>query len=88
MEAAKGGSCQELESLLAANFALIQYQGQGTNFSFTGHTALHWAAAKGRVRAVCPAAEGAHASLVSSVLFYLRLGTLHLSPSTTVISPT
>lgn len=25
------------------------YRGQGTNFSFTGHTALHWAAAKGQV---------------------------------------
>jgi hypothetical protein len=34
------------------NAALLQYQGQGTNFSFTGHTAAHWAAAKGHVEVI------------------------------------
>jgi hypothetical protein len=39
-------------SCCGQNAALLQYQGQGTNFSFTGHTAVHWAAAKGQLEAL------------------------------------
>lgn len=50
-------SADELSSAVGAgcccqNAALLLYQGQGTNFSFTGHTAVHWAAAKGQVQAL------------------------------------
>lgn len=52
MEAAKGGDTGTLKALLSSNPNLITYQGQGTSFSFTAHSALHWAAAKGHVGAV------------------------------------
>jgi hypothetical protein len=38
--------------MLDVNPRLLSYQGQGTAYSFTAHTALHWAAAKGHVHAV------------------------------------
>lgn len=36
----------------AYHLSISHSQGEGTNFSFTGHTALHWAAAKGHAAAV------------------------------------
>ncbi|KAK9811860.1 hypothetical protein WJX72_011307 [[Myrmecia] bisecta] len=52
MEAAKSGKVHEQKRLLAGAPRLLAYQGQGTNYSFTGHTALHWAAAKGHLAAI------------------------------------
>ena len=46
MTAAKEGRTRDLAQMLAGNPKLLQYRGEGTNFSFTGHTALHWCAAK------------------------------------------
>ena len=46
MTAAKDGKTQELKKMLEVNPNLLRYRGEGTNFSFTGHTALHWCAAK------------------------------------------
>ena len=46
MTAAKEGKTQELKKMLEVNPNLLRYRGEGTNFSFTGHTALHWCAAK------------------------------------------
>ncbi|KXZ47821.1 hypothetical protein GPECTOR_32g433 [Gonium pectorale] len=51
LEAARGGDLGALQRMLAANPRLLGYQGQGTNFAFTSHTALHWAAAKGHTAA-------------------------------------
>jgi hypothetical protein len=52
MEAAKSGDVKTMAHMLASNQRLLMYRGQGTAYSFTAHTALHWAAAKGRVHAV------------------------------------
>ncbi|EFJ44630.1 molecular chaperone, partial [Volvox carteri f. nagariensis] len=47
LEAARRGDLPTLERMLAENPRLLSYQGQGTSFAFTLHTALHWAAARG-----------------------------------------
>jgi hypothetical protein len=49
MDSSKAGNCSALKAMLGANERLLNYQGQGTNYSFTGHTALHWAASKNQV---------------------------------------
>ena len=46
MTAAKEGRTHDLAQMLERNPKLLHYRGEGTNFSFTGHTALHWCAAK------------------------------------------
>ncbi|KAG2484955.1 hypothetical protein HYH03_016253 [Edaphochlamys debaryana] len=48
LDAAKAGDVGALGRMLAANPRLLGYQGQGTNYAFTAHSALHWAAAKGQ----------------------------------------
>jgi len=52
LEAARDGHLGRLQALLTSNSSLLNYQGQGTSYSFTGHAALHWAAAKGHVGCV------------------------------------
>ena len=52
MTAAKEGRTRDLAQMLAGNPKLLQYRGEGTNFSFTGHTALHWCAAKAHAEGV------------------------------------
>lgn len=52
LEAAKKGELAHLAAALARNPRLLQYAGEGTSLGFTGHSALHWAAAKGRCEAV------------------------------------
>ena len=47
LEAAKGGSLGALAAALRTNGALLGHTQQGI-----GHTALHWAAAKGQLPAV------------------------------------
>jgi tetratricopeptide (TPR) repeat protein len=47
LEAARRGDVDVLRQMLAAAPSLLYYWGTGTNFGFTGHSALHWAAAKG-----------------------------------------
>jgi hypothetical protein len=42
----------ELRRMAEGNALLLGYRGQGTSYGFCGHTALHWAAAKGHVEAV------------------------------------
>ncbi|KAK3281271.1 hypothetical protein CYMTET_10925 [Cymbomonas tetramitiformis] len=51
MDAARKGDIPSMQAALDLNPALLIYRGQGTNFGFTGHTALHWAAAKGHTEA-------------------------------------
>ena len=50
LEAAKRGDVGAMEPLLAANPDLLSYNGKGCSLGFIGHTALHWAAAKGQAR--------------------------------------
>ncbi|GLI65651.1 hypothetical protein VaNZ11_009251 [Volvox africanus] len=47
LEAARRGDLKALRRMLTGNPRLLGYQGQGTNFAFTMHSALHWAVAKG-----------------------------------------
>ncbi|GLC33342.1 hypothetical protein PLESTB_000343900 [Pleodorina starrii] len=51
LAAARRGDLAALQRMLADNPRLLGYQGQGTNFAFTLHTALHWAVAKGHAAA-------------------------------------
>ena len=51
INAAKAGDVPGLEALLGANAHLLRYRGEGTSFGFTGHSALHWAVAKGHCAA-------------------------------------
>ena len=52
LEAARRGDTPALQHLLNEHLQLLYFWGAGTNFGFTGHSALHWAAAKGHVDAV------------------------------------
>ena len=47
LDAAKRGDQATMESLLQAQPELLAYNGKGTSLGFIGHSALHWAAAKG-----------------------------------------
>ena len=51
-EAAKEGNSEKLRSLLAAHPSLLSYRGAGTADAVLGNSAVHWAAAKGRVEAL------------------------------------
>ena len=57
INAAKAGDVPGMEALLGANAHLLRYRGEGTSFGFTGHSALHWAAAKGRFKVLVPPSE-------------------------------
>ena len=52
MKAAKDGDLDVLKSLLGEGLHYLVYMGSGTNYSFTGNTAVHWCAAKGHVEAL------------------------------------
>ncbi|MEW5303195.1 MAG: hypothetical protein WDW36_005911 [Sanguina aurantia] len=52
LESARGGRLAEMQAMLREAPQLLAYAGQGTSFGFTGHTALHWACAKGHTDAV------------------------------------
>jgi tetratricopeptide (TPR) repeat protein len=52
LEAARSGDVRSLSELLNMNPRLLYYWGAGTNYGFSGHSALHWAAAKGHTLAV------------------------------------
>ena len=52
LEAAKKGELPHLAAALARNAKLLQYAGEGTSLGFTGHSALHWGASKGKCDAV------------------------------------
>lgn len=43
-------TCHYAPIALTAAHPLLHAQGQGTSYSFTGHAALHWAAAKGQAQ--------------------------------------
>jgi ankyrin repeat protein len=61
LEAARCGDAALLTRMLAQEPRLLYYWGAGTNFGFTGHSALHWAAAKGHAAALrVLLAAGAH----------------------------
>ena len=47
LEAAKRGDVAAMRPLLAADASLMSYRGKGCSLGFIGHSALHWAAAKG-----------------------------------------
>ena len=49
LEAAKRGDVHAMQPLLAAEPRLLGYCGKGCSLGFIGHSALHWAAAKGLV---------------------------------------
>jgi tetratricopeptide (TPR) repeat protein len=51
IHAARHGDVEALSGLLRGGnaAALLQYAGQGTSYSFLGHTAMHWCAARGHV---------------------------------------
>ncbi|GAX75696.1 hypothetical protein CEUSTIGMA_g3139.t1 [Chlamydomonas eustigma] len=51
MDAAKAGDVHTLSKMLQRDPVLLSYKGEGTNYSFTAHTALHWTAAKGHAAA-------------------------------------
>ena len=51
-DAAKGGDLPTLQRLLAQEPMLLYYRGKGISYGFVGHSALHWAAAKGHVAIV------------------------------------
>ena len=52
LEAARSGDVRSLSELLSTEPRLLYYWGAGTNYGFSGHSALHWAAAKGHTLAV------------------------------------
>ena len=52
IEAVKDGNLSVLTSMLQANPRLLHWKGEGTNYAFTGHTCLHWAAARGHSQIV------------------------------------
>ena len=47
LEAAKRGDVHAMQPLLVAEPRLLGYCGKGCSLGFIGHSALHWAAAKG-----------------------------------------
>jgi hypothetical protein len=49
MDAAKKGDVEKVQASLLMSPDLIWYRGQTTSAGFVGHSALHWAAAKGHV---------------------------------------
>ena len=49
LDAAKRGDVHAMQPLLAAEPRLLGYCGKGCSLGFIGHSALHWAAAKGLV---------------------------------------
>ena len=51
-DAAKAGDLGTLQRLLAQEPCLLYYRGKGISYGFVGHSALHWAAAKGHVAVV------------------------------------
>ena len=52
LDAARSGDVRTLAALLDSEPRLLYYWGSGTNYGFSGHSALHWAAAKGHAEAV------------------------------------
>ena len=52
LDAARNGDVRSLLELLGIEPRLLYSWGAGTNFGFSGHSALHWAAAKGHTLAV------------------------------------
>ena len=52
MNAAKAGDLDTLKSMLGSDTYFLLYKGSGTNYSFTGNTAVHWCAAKGHTEAL------------------------------------
>lgn len=51
-DAAKAGDLATMQQLLAQEPCLLYYRGKGISYGFVGHSALHWAAAKGHVAVV------------------------------------
>ena len=49
LDAAKRGDVHAMQPLFAAEPRLLGYCGKGCSLGFIGHSALHWAAAKGLV---------------------------------------
>ena len=52
IDAARSGDVRSLSELLNTEPRLLYYWGAGTNYGFSGHSALHWAAAKGHTLAL------------------------------------
>ena len=52
LDAARSGDVRTLLELLGSEPRLLYYWGAGTNFGFSGHSALHWTAAKGHAEAL------------------------------------
>ena len=52
LDAARSGDVSCLSDLLNSEPRLLYYWGAGTNYGFSGHSALHWAAAKGHADAL------------------------------------
>ena len=46
MTAAKEGKTHDIARMLKKNPNLLRYREEGANFSFTGHSALHWCVAQ------------------------------------------
>jgi hypothetical protein len=51
-DAAKVGDLATMQRLLGQEPCLLYYRGKGISYGFVGHSALHWAAAKGHVAVV------------------------------------
>eukprot|EP00878_Enallax_costatus_P037040 GHUV01041758.1.p1 GENE.GHUV01041758.1~~GHUV01041758.1.p1 ORF type:complete len:536 (+),score=182.93 GHUV01041758.1:117-1610(+) len=52
LDAARRGDLAAMEQLLSQHPQLMQYNGTGTSYAFTGNSALHWSAAKGYTHVV------------------------------------
>jgi tetratricopeptide (TPR) repeat protein len=67
LEAAKRGDQAAMERLLADDARLLSYRGKGCSLGFIGHSALHWAAAKGHTQLLLwLLARGAEPGLVNN----------------------